>query len=89
MDKETSAGTKRKIRKGKYIEKFEKLLGEYKNVLVVGVDNVGSLQMQKVRIALRGKAIMIMGKKHADAHGHSQSDGSESAIGSAFALRAG
>jgi len=33
-----------------------------KNVLIVGVDNVGSLQMQKVRIALRGKAIMMMGK---------------------------
>jgi len=31
-------------------------------VLVVGVDNVGSLQMQKVRIALRGKAVMMMGK---------------------------
>jgi len=30
--------------------------------LVVGVDNVGSLQMQKVRIALRGTAVMIMGK---------------------------
>lgn len=62
MDKEDSAGHKRKVRKEKYKVKFEKLLGEYKNVLVVGVDNVGSLQMQKVRIALRGKAIMIMGK---------------------------
>jgi hypothetical protein len=31
-------------------------------VLIVGVDNVGSLQMQKVRIALRGKAVMMMGK---------------------------
>jgi len=61
-DKEASAGSKRKVRKGKYKDKFEKLLGEYKNILVVGVDNVGSLQMQKVRIALRGKAIMIMGK---------------------------
>jgi len=29
---------------------------------VVGVDNVGSLQMQRVRIALRGKATLIMGK---------------------------
>jgi len=62
MDKEASAGTKRKMRKEKYKVKFEKLLGEYKNVLVVGVDNVGSLQMQKVRIALRGKALLIMGK---------------------------
>jgi len=62
MDKEESAGTKRKARKEKYRVKFEKLLEEYKNVLIVGVDNVGSLQMQKVRIALRGSAIMIMGK---------------------------
>jgi len=61
-DKEASAGTKRWTRKEQYKVKFEKLLGEYKNVLVVGVDNVGSLQMQKVRIALRGKAIMMMGK---------------------------
>jgi len=61
-DKEATAGTKRWLRKEKYKGKFEKLLDEFKNVLVVGVDNVGSLQMQKVRIALRGKAILIMGK---------------------------
>jgi len=61
-DKEATAGTKRWVRKEKYKAKFEKLLNEYKNVLIVGVDNVGSLQMQKVRIALRGKAIMMMGK---------------------------
>jgi large subunit ribosomal protein LP0 len=61
-DKEATAGAKRWVRKEKYKSKFEKLLDEYKNVLIVGVDNVGSLQMQKVRIALRGKAIMIMGK---------------------------
>lgn len=59
---ELTAGQKRRQRKEKYKVKFEKLLGEYKNVLVVGVDNVGSLQMQKVRIALRGKAVLIMGK---------------------------
>lgn len=61
-DKEATAGTKRWARKEKYKVKFEKLLDEFKNVLVVGVDNVGSLQMQKVRIALRGKAQMMMGK---------------------------
>jgi len=61
-DKEATAGTKRWKRKESYKVKFEKLLNEYKNVLIVGVDNVGSLQMQKVRIALRGKAIMMMGK---------------------------
>jgi len=61
-DKEATAGTKRWTRKEQYKAKFEKLLGSYTNVLVVGVDNVGSLQMQKVRIALRGKAVMMMGK---------------------------
>jgi len=59
---ELTPGQKRRQRKEKYKVKFEKLLGEFKNVLVVGVDNVGSLQMQKVRIALRGKAVLIMGK---------------------------
>jgi len=62
MAVDLTAGQKRRKRKEKYKSKFEKLLGEYKNVLVVGIDNVGSLQMQKVRIALRGKAILIMGK---------------------------
>jgi len=61
-DKEATAGDKRRVRKEKYKVKFEKLIDEYKNVLVVGVDNVGSLQMQKVRIALRGKGQMMMGK---------------------------
>jgi len=62
MSVELTPGQKRRQRKEKYKTKFEKLLGEFKNVLIVGVDNVGSLQMQRVRIALRGKAILIMGK---------------------------
>jgi len=62
MAEAATAGTKRKQRKARYKTNLERLLQEYKNVLVVGVDNVGSLQMQRVRMALRGKAIMIMGK---------------------------
>jgi len=61
-DKGAEAGSKRWQRKEKYKAKFEKLVAEYKNALVVGVDNVGSLQMQKIRIAVRGKAVLIMGK---------------------------
>jgi len=38
------------------------LFDEYQNILIVGIDNVSSNQMQKVRIALRGTAIMVMGK---------------------------
>jgi len=44
------------------VGKFQEAVKEYKNILVVGVDNVGSNQMQKVRIALRGRAIVLMGK---------------------------
>jgi len=54
--------TERRIRKEKFVEKLKAAIAEYKNVLIVGVDNVGSNQMQKVRLALRGKAIVLMGK---------------------------
>jgi large subunit ribosomal protein LP0 len=59
---EVTAGTKRRARKARYKTKFEQLIHEYKNVLIIGVDNVGSNQLQKIRIALRGKAVVIMGK---------------------------
>jgi len=59
---EVSAGAKRRERKKKYKEKLEKLLRTYKGVLIVGVDNVGSFQMQKIRILLRNKAVILMGK---------------------------
>jgi large subunit ribosomal protein LP0 len=52
----------RKVRKEKYVVKLEECLEKYKNILIVGVDNVGSNQMQKVRISLRGKAQVLMGK---------------------------
>jgi len=54
--------SERRLRKEKFVEKLKSAIAEYKNVLVVGVDNVGSSQMQKVRLALRGKAIIVMGK---------------------------
>jgi large subunit ribosomal protein LP0 len=53
---------KRRIRKGNLKVKLDRLLNEYKNVLICGVDNVGSNQMQKVRIMLRGKGELLMGK---------------------------
>jgi len=52
----------KKAKKEAYAERLNKLFDEYKSVLVIGIDNVGSRQMQKVRIALRGKAVMLMGK---------------------------
>jgi len=50
-------------RKQGFFIKFSKLLEEYPKVVIANGDNVGSNQMQKIRIDLRGKAIMVMGKK--------------------------
>jgi len=52
----------RKVRKAGFVERLKRLLTSYNNVLIVGVDNVGSNQMQKTRIALRGRAEILMGK---------------------------
>lgn len=54
--------SERKIRKEGLKAKLDKYLVEYKNVLICTVDNVGSHQMQKVRISLRGKGVVLMGK---------------------------
>jgi large subunit ribosomal protein LP0 len=53
---------KRKKRKASLKAKLDKYLQEFKNVLICTIDNVGSHQMQKVRLTLRGKAVMLMGK---------------------------
>jgi len=54
--------SKRTIRKEGLRVKLDRYLQEYKNVLICTVDNVGSHQMQKVRISLRGRAVLLMGK---------------------------
>jgi len=59
---EIPAGSRRRARKARYKEKLEGLLREYNNCLIVSVDNVGSNQMQKIRIALRGVGTVLMGK---------------------------
>jgi len=48
--------------KANYFVKIAKLLDEYPKCFIVGADNVGSKQMQEIRIALRGKAVVLMGK---------------------------
>jgi len=53
---------KKWVRKSAYWTKLNAALDEYKNMLIIGVDFVGSKQMQQVRIALRGKGIVLMGK---------------------------
>jgi len=49
-------------RKQAYFQKLNALLEGYQKILIVGADNVGSNQMQKVRKALRGKGVVLMGK---------------------------
>jgi large subunit ribosomal protein LP0 len=49
-------------RKQAYFAKLATLLEEYPKIMIVGADNVGSNQMQRIRKTLRGKAIILMGK---------------------------
>jgi large subunit ribosomal protein LP0 len=52
----------RKEWKNRFFEKMLRLLEEYPKCFIVGADNVGSSQMQKIRISLRGHAVILMGK---------------------------
>ena len=49
-------------KKVQYFSKLRELLEEYKSIFVVGVDNVSSQQMHEIRKALRGDAVVLMGK---------------------------
>jgi large subunit ribosomal protein LP0 len=48
--------------KAKYFVKLVELVEEYPKCFLVGVDNVGSKQMQEIRQNLRGHAVILMGK---------------------------
>jgi large subunit ribosomal protein LP0 len=48
--------------KSNYFLKLTQLLDEYPKCFIVGVDNVGSKQMQQIRQSLRNDAILLMGK---------------------------
>eukprot|EP00045_Choanoeca_perplexa_P003679 m.32663 g.32663 ORF g.32663 m.32663 type:complete len:311 (+) comp12168_c0_seq1:87-1019(+) len=52
----------RKTWKKLYFQRLYDYLETYQRVLIVGCDNVGSKQMQHVRIALRGDCEVLMGK---------------------------
>lgn len=52
----------RRARKQQYADRLRTLVQNYRNVLILEIDNVGSHQMQKIRIALRGRGILLMGK---------------------------
>jgi len=42
--------------------KLKELLAKYPSIFLVNVDNVGSNQMHQIRVALRGKGVVLMGK---------------------------
>jgi len=52
----------KKTWKTNYFNKIVQLLDEYPKCFLVEADNVGSKQMQQIRIALRGHAVVLMGK---------------------------
>ena len=41
---------------------LQQLLDDYPKCFIVGADNVGSKQMQQIRMSLRGTAVVLMGK---------------------------
>jgi len=49
-------------KKVNYAKQLNELLDTYDKIMIVGCDNVRSRQMQNIRIALRGKAVLLMGK---------------------------
>jgi len=53
---------KKADRKKIYWNRLVSLLDEYHKILIVAADNVGSNHMQKIRSAMRGKAVLLMGK---------------------------
>jgi len=48
--------------KANYFTRLVQLMDEYPKCFIVGADNVGSKQMQQIRIGLRGTAVVLMGK---------------------------
>jgi large subunit ribosomal protein LP0 len=57
-----SGGGSKAARKQAYFEKLKSYLDKYNKIIVVGADNVGSNQMQRIRQSLRGSAEVLMGK---------------------------
>lgn len=48
--------------KSNYFLKITQLFDDYPKCFIVNADNVGSKQMQQIRQALRGRAVVLMGK---------------------------
>eukprot|EP00921_Rhytidocystis_pertsovi_P009867 GHVQ01015826.1.p2 GENE.GHVQ01015826.1~~GHVQ01015826.1.p2 ORF type:complete len:273 (+),score=37.89 GHVQ01015826.1:387-1205(+) len=54
--------SEKSLKKEAYFKKLVHLVQTYPRVLVVHADHVGSKQMSDIRLALRGKAVILMGK---------------------------
>jgi large subunit ribosomal protein LP0 len=59
---ETMPNKEKLAKKTAYFEKLIDLCVNYPEALIVHVDHVGSKQMQDIRVALRGKGVVLMGK---------------------------
>jgi len=57
-----SGADSKTARKQAFFSKLVKLLDEYPKIFIVGADNVGSAQMQRIRVGIRGKGVLLMGK---------------------------
>lgn len=62
MGKEDKKTKDKTAWKASYFVKLIELLDNYERLFIVGVDNVGSRQLQEIRSGLRGKAEILMGK---------------------------
>jgi large subunit ribosomal protein LP0 len=51
-----------KAKKLEYMKKFVDLLEAYPRAVLVTVDNIGSHHMQRIRLSLRGRAVLLLGK---------------------------
>lgn len=51
-----------KTKKAEYLDKMSKMLTTYSKCFVVGIDNVGSQQLNLTRLQMRGSAEILMGK---------------------------
>ncbi|XP_029770167.1 60S acidic ribosomal protein P0-like, partial [Terrapene carolina triunguis] len=52
----------RKTPRTRTLTTSDQLLDDYPKCFIVGADNVGSKQMQQIRMSLCGKAVVLMGK---------------------------
>ena len=62
-----------KTNKAGYFDKLKGLLEEYASIFIVEIDNVSSQQMHEIRLALRNKGVVLMGKNtmmHKAIRGH-------------------